>query len=147
MESSAPSDCEVRAVIKFLNAGVTGLKIHRRLSNIHGAGNVVSPGHIYKWIECFNAGWSHKHNEHWTGCPWDSINDETIACVHTLLAEDCWFTISEIYHKMAEHYLMQTSHTTIFCILTEELEMRKVTARWVPCMLIEDNYRNHMGQN
>ncbi len=33
------SDCEVRAVIKFLNAeGVTGSEIHRRLSNIYGAG-------------------------------------------------------------------------------------------------------------
>ncbi len=36
VESSAPSDCEMRAVIKFLNSkGVTGLEIYRRLSNVH----------------------------------------------------------------------------------------------------------------
>ncbi len=38
MESSAPFDYEVRAVIKFLNVdGVTGSEIHRRLSNAYGA--------------------------------------------------------------------------------------------------------------
>ncbi len=38
MESSALSNCEVQAVIKFLNAEcVTGLEIHHRLSNIHDA--------------------------------------------------------------------------------------------------------------
>ncbi len=38
MMNSAPSDCEVRAAIKFLNVeDVTGLEIYRRLRNIHGA--------------------------------------------------------------------------------------------------------------
>ncbi len=38
MESSALSDCYVRAVIKFLNVEcVIGLEIHRKLSNIYGA--------------------------------------------------------------------------------------------------------------
>ncbi len=38
MESLDPSDIEMWAVIKFLNVeGVTGLEIHRRLSNEYGA--------------------------------------------------------------------------------------------------------------
>ncbi len=38
MESSAPFDCELRALIKFFNVeGVTVLEIHRRLSNVYGA--------------------------------------------------------------------------------------------------------------
>ncbi len=38
MESSAPSDCEVRAVITFLNAeSVTGSENHCRLTNVYGA--------------------------------------------------------------------------------------------------------------
>ncbi len=36
MESSAPSDCEVQAVIKFLNVeGVSEVEIYRRLSNMY----------------------------------------------------------------------------------------------------------------
>ncbi len=35
MESSASSDCEVRAAVKFLNAeGVTGSEVHCGLSNV-----------------------------------------------------------------------------------------------------------------
>ncbi len=57
MESSVLSDSEVRAAIKFLNAeGVTVWEIHYRLSNVYGAGNVMSLYHIYKWIERFNTG-------------------------------------------------------------------------------------------
>ncbi len=52
-------------VINFLNAeGVTGSKIHRRLSNVHGAGNVLNLRHIYKWIKRFNTGQSNTHKEH-----------------------------------------------------------------------------------
>ncbi len=46
MESSTPSDCEVRAASKFLNVGgVSGLEIHK-LNNVYGAGN-VSPFVIF----------------------------------------------------------------------------------------------------
>ncbi len=81
-----------------------------------------------------------------TGRLQDSINDETIAFVRILLFEDCWYTISNIHHKMAECYLMQTSRPKIFFILTEELKMRKVSAWWVLCILTEDNRQNHMGR-
>ncbi len=120
--------CEVRTVIKFLNAeGVTGLEIHRRLSKQCAGcrGNVMSLRRIYKWIECFNTGPSNTHDEQQTGHPGNRINDETIACVSTLLTEDHQFTISYIQRDMAEHYVMHTGHTTIFRILTEELEVRK----------------------
>ncbi len=40
---------------------------------------------------------------------------------------------------------MQTSHTTIFHILTKEMEIRKVSAWWVLRMLTEDNHWNRMG--
>ncbi len=42
MEISGLPNCEVRAVIKFLNTeGATGSEIHCRLSNVYGAGNVM----------------------------------------------------------------------------------------------------------
>ncbi len=69
------------------------------------------------------------YDEQQTGRPWDSINDETIACVRTLLLEDSQFTVSDIHRAMAKCYLMQTSRTTVFRNLTEELEMRKVSDR------------------
>ncbi len=145
MESSTPSDCEVQAVIKFLNPeGVARLEIRRGLSIVYGAGN-ISLCYLYEWIH-FNAGWSDPHDEQWTDRPWDSINDETITCVRSLLGEDHRFTISDIHWEMMERYLTQTSRTTIFPIVTEELEILKVSAQWVLHMPTEDNRLNHMGR-
>ncbi len=97
MASSALSDYEVWAVIKLLiEEDVTGSKIHHRLNNVYGVGIVIFFCHLFKWIERFNTGWSDTHDDQRTDHPQDSISDETIACVHTLLVEDCWFTISDI---------------------------------------------------
>ncbi len=96
---------KVRAVIKFLNAeGVTGLEIHRRLSNVYAVGHVMSLHHIYKWIEYFKDGQSDTYDKQQTGCLRDSIN-ETITRVCTLLVEDHQFTISNIHREMAEPWL------------------------------------------
>ncbi len=48
----------------------------------------MSLRHVYKWIKHFNAGWSDMHDKKQTDHLQDPINDETIASVHTLLAED-----------------------------------------------------------
>ncbi len=79
MESSALSDCGVRAVIKFLNMEyITGLEIHHRLSNVYGADNVMSLRYICKGIERFNAVWSNTNDEQRTGCLRNSINNEIL---------------------------------------------------------------------
>ncbi len=111
MENSAQSDWEVRSLVQFLNTeGVTGSEIHRRLNNIYSAVNVMSLRHVHKWIKCLNAERSETHDnihdERQTGRLPDSINDETIACVSTLLVEDHRFTISDIHREITEHYLM-----------------------------------------
>ncbi len=64
----------MRAVINFLYAeGVSGLEINRRLSNVYSAVNLISFHLVYKWIECFIAGWSDTHDEQWTGHLRDSM--------------------------------------------------------------------------
>ncbi len=144
MESSALSGCEVRAVINFLNAeGFTGSEIRCRLNNVCSVCYVISLCHIYKWIEHFNIRQSDTHDEQQTGCLRDLINDETIACVRTLLVEVCRFRISDIHWEMVERYLMQTNCSTTFHILTKKWEMRKMSARWVSRMLT--SYRGRIG--
>ncbi len=131
MESSAPFDCEVRAVIKFLNAyGVTGSENHRRLSNVRGAGNVVSLSHVYKWIECSNTGWSDIYDKQQTGHLRDSISDETITCdAHSIRGRSLVHNFRHSPRDGRALYIMQTCCTTIFHILAKELETKKVSAR------------------
>ncbi len=49
MESSAPSDSEVRGMIKFLNVeGVTGSEIHRRFSSVYSE-PYTKPKMWFRW--------------------------------------------------------------------------------------------------
>ncbi len=44
-----PHDCEVRAVIKFLNIeNVPAAKIYRRICAVYGKQNIMSLRHVYK---------------------------------------------------------------------------------------------------
>ncbi len=47
-----PHDCEVRAVIKFLNAkNVPVTEIYRRICAMYGKQNIMSLRHMYKWVQ------------------------------------------------------------------------------------------------
>ncbi len=48
--------------------------------------------------------------------------------VRILLQEDHRYTVSDIHHKMATHFLNEASHSTIYSILTEILKMSEVCA-------------------
>ncbi|GBM69716.1 hypothetical protein AVEN_88221-1 [Araneus ventricosus] len=51
-----PADCEVRSVIRFLNAkNVKPAEIHRQLVEIYGE-NVMTDGIVRKWVRQFNDG-------------------------------------------------------------------------------------------
>ncbi len=48
-QQDIPFDCEIRAVIKFLNVErVSGVEIHWRLCAVYGADKVMSKRHVYK---------------------------------------------------------------------------------------------------
>ncbi|GBN14943.1 hypothetical protein AVEN_267160-1 [Araneus ventricosus] len=60
-----PADCEVRSVIRFLNAkNVKPAEIHRQLVEIYGE-NVMTDGMVRKWVRLrqFNDGRTNVHDE------------------------------------------------------------------------------------
>ncbi len=47
-----PYDCEVRAVIKFLNAeNVPATEIYCRICAVYGKQNIMSLRYVYKWVQ------------------------------------------------------------------------------------------------
>ncbi|GBL81721.1 hypothetical protein AVEN_93496-1 [Araneus ventricosus] len=57
-----PADCEMRSVIRFLNAKkVKPAEIHRQLVEIYGE-NVMTDGMIRKWVRQFNDGRTNIHD-------------------------------------------------------------------------------------
>ena len=56
------SDCEIRSVIRSLNAGnVLPSKIHHQICQVYGD-NAISDGVVRKWVRMFNEGRENVHH-------------------------------------------------------------------------------------
>ncbi|GBM64150.1 hypothetical protein AVEN_57161-1 [Araneus ventricosus] len=76
-----PADCEVRSVIRFLNAkNVKPAEIHRQLLEIYGE-NVMTDEMVRKWVPQFNDGRTNVHDEARSGRP-SVVNDGLVAKLH-----------------------------------------------------------------
>jgi hypothetical protein len=64
-----PADCEVRSVIRFMNAqNVRAIDIHRQLTAVYGEG-VMNEMRVRKWCRIFNEGRTNVHDEEQFGHP------------------------------------------------------------------------------
>ncbi|GBO26776.1 hypothetical protein AVEN_136984-1 [Araneus ventricosus] len=60
---SDSADCEVRSIIRFLNAkNAKPAEIHRQIVEIYGE-NVMTDGMVRKWVRQFNDGRTNVHDE------------------------------------------------------------------------------------
>ena len=58
-----PADCEIRSVIRFLNArNVKPADIHRQICEVYGK-NAMSDGMVRIWFRKFNEGRDNVHEE------------------------------------------------------------------------------------
>jgi len=119
----ATAKCEIRAVIRFLNAkNVAPIEIHQQLTEVYGV-KCMSVQHVRKWRREFTGGRTDIHDEERSGRP--SVSDETIEKFEGILLEDRRITIRELALRVPE-----VSFSTIEKILSEILGYRKVCARW-----------------
>jgi hypothetical protein len=64
-----PAECEVRAVVRFLNAhNVCPIEIYRQLIAEYGEG-VMNESNVRKWCRMFNEGRTDVHTEERPGRP------------------------------------------------------------------------------
>ena len=65
----SPADCEIRSVIRFLNArNVKPADIHCQICEVYGE-NVMSDAMVRKWVRKFNEGCDNVHDEPRSGRP------------------------------------------------------------------------------
>lgn len=123
------ASCEVRSVIRFLNArGYNAAEIHRQLCETYGP-TAMSEGKVRQWCREFREGRSNVHDEERSGRP--SVRTDDLAeRVNAKVRENRRFTISDLSIEFPE-----VSKTTLFRIVTDTLGYRKLCARWVPKML------------
>jgi transposase len=89
-----PADCEIRPVIRFLNArNVKPADIHSHICEVYGA-NAMSDGTVRKWVRKFNEGRDNVHEPR-SGRP-SVVSDDLMGAVEAKVCEDRRFTISSL---------------------------------------------------
>ncbi|GBN66941.1 hypothetical protein AVEN_168209-1 [Araneus ventricosus] len=118
-----PADCEVRSVIRFLNAKeVKPAEIHRQRVEIYGE-NVMTDGMVRKWARQFNDGRTNVHDEARSGRP-SVVIDGLVAKVNEKICENRRFTIRMLFDEFP-----QISKTILHEIVTNSLNYRKLCSR------------------
>jgi hypothetical protein len=90
-----PADCDIRSVIRFLNAmDVLPSEIHHQICQVCGD-NVRSAGMVREWVQMFNGGREIVHDEARSGRP-SLVNDDLVRNVNERVRDKRRFTISDL---------------------------------------------------
>ena len=129
---------EYRAVIKYLNLkGLTPTQIHDDMVIILGD-DAPSFATVKRWVADFKRGRSSIEDEPRSGRSSTASSQANIDHVHQMVMNDRRLTIRSIATVIG------ISHERVENILTKELGMAKVSARWIPRLLNPDQKRTRL---
>jgi len=129
---------EIRAVIKYLQKKhLSPTEIHADLQNTLGES---SPSYevVKRWCREFKCGRESCEDAPRAGRPTTVTTQENVNKIHDMVMADRRLTIRHIRETTGLAY------GTVQSILSNELEMSKVSARWVPRMLTIDQKRTRV---
>ena len=141
------ADCEIRSVIRFLNArNVLPSEIHHQICQVYGD-NAMSDGTVRKWVRMFNEGRENVHDEDRSGRP-SLVNDNLVRKVNERVRDDRRFTISDL-----SLHFPQISRTVLYDIVNSHLgywrphSMRRVYKNVCSATLIASIMAANMCKN
>ena len=129
---SFSSKVEYRAVIRYLYLkGKTGEEIHCELTNVYGS-SAPSYAQVKFWVGEFKRSRTSLEDETRSGRPSDANDEEMCNKVRDLVYSDRWIKVEEIANAL------HISHGSVSTTLHDRLGMHKLTARWVPKSLSDE---------
>ncbi|KAJ4439542.1 hypothetical protein ANN_07666 [Periplaneta americana] len=118
-----PSDCEVRSVIRFLNARhLKPAEIYRQLKEVYGD-TVMNERNVRKWCEMFNNGQTNVHDETRPGRP-SLITEDLKTKVNDRILQDRRTSLDELHIAFPD-----ISHSLLGEIVSQHLGYHKICAR------------------
>ena len=126
------SKVEYRAVIRYLYLkSKIGKEIHGVLADFYGS-SAPSYAQVKFWVGEFKRGRTSLKDEARSGRPLDATDEEMCKKVRDLVYSDRRIQMEEIAQALG------ISHGSVSTILHDRLGMRKLTARWVPKSLSDE---------
>ena len=126
------SKVEYRAVTRYLFLkGKTGKEIHGELADVYGS-SAPSYAQVEFWVGEFKRGRTSLEDEARSERPLDATDEEMCKIVRDLVYSDRRIQMEEIAQALG------ISHGSVSTILHDRLGMRKLTARWVPKSLSDE---------
>jgi len=117
---------EQRCAITFcVKLGETGIETFNKLKQAYGE-HALSRSQVFKWFKTFSEGRESIKDEPRSGTPSTSKTDNSVEIVGALVRSDRRLTVRMIASEL------NLKHTTVHQILTEELAMKKLCAKFVP---------------
>ena len=131
--SNENNKLKYRAIIEFLTLeGEDANNIHQRLFKVY-AEEAPSRATVFRWNTEFKRGRKSLEDDPRSGRPVTVTTPEIIDSMRELLDEDRRITVESIAEQV------NISIGAVHNIIHNELQMTKVTARWVPRKLTEQN--------
>jgi len=128
---------EYRAVIKlFVKDGLTPNEIQSKFINVYGDSSSFST--IKKWAAEFKRGRTSLEDDPREGRPKSATTPEIVEQLHGMILDDRRMKVCEIADTIG------ISKERVGYILREELDMKRLCARWVPRLLTADQKRTSM---
>jgi len=118
-----PADCEIRGVIRFLQAkNIQPADIHRQVCEVYGEG-AMSDSMVRRWCRQFESGQDNVHNDKRSGRP-SIVTPDLVQQIQVKIRENRRFAMTDLA-KFLPNVLQKTVHR----IVTESLHFRKLQ-RW-----------------
>src|SRR5215469_1101978 len=129
---------EQRVCVKFcFKLGKTFTETFQMLQQAYGE-DCLSRTQCYEWYQRFKSGRTSIEDDPKSGRPSSSTGDGHIEKVRSVIRENRRLTISEVSEEVG--ICISSCHT----ILTEKLKMHRVSAKFVPRLLTEEQKQNRV---
>lgn len=123
---------ECRVIMKFLTKlGLETSDIIKSLQKVY-QDDAPKKTTIYEWVSRFKEGKEDIKDEHRTGRPTSSMNEEIVVAVESLVEENRRISVQVVAKSL------NISYGSAHSILKDRLGLSKLCARWVPKALREE---------